>query len=368
MDNTIKIENLYNEAIEYINNKNISLAIESLKDYLKINELDVDALNFLGICYFIKCEFNEAYKLFIKGNTIDKNNELSIKYINFLKSDKFNIILDLYNIGIENLQNENIDKSKESFEKILNLEPNLMEPKIILAIIYAYDKNIKLSNKLIDEVLEIDSENHHILFIKSIINKNKKNPNKIYKYLIAVSAGLMIFQGIYISNSDDKIEYKYNNTIESLSAENDLLKIKIKDLEDNKDISEENNIIIVDEKEAFKKAMKYFTNKEYEQAITLFDYLIKYGEEDLYVQESTYWIGSLYEILEDYDKAKLYYNKYIDNYSNLYNYYDDSLYKLGLLYYSSDDIENSQKIMNKLENECSESIYNNSKVKEIINY
>lgn len=367
MNDRIKINNLYNEAVEYINNNNISVGIISLEQYVKTNKLDSDALNLLGICYFIKCKFNEAYKCFVKSNTIEKDNEISIKYINYLKSKEFNGILDLYNMGIENIQKENINESKIVFEKVLSLEPSLIEPKIILTIIYIYEKNMDKANKLIEEVFEIDSKNQYALLIKSIIkNNDKKSKNKIYKYLISSAAGIVIAQGIYMYTTNNKIKEEYNNKIEILTEENNLLKIK--ESEEQEEIIVESNTTIIDEKEVFNKSIRYLNNKDYKKAINSFNNLIKYGKESTYVEEATYWIASSYEALNDYNNSILYYNMYIDNYSKSNSYYDDSLYKLGLVYYSIDDIVNSKKIMSKLAEECTESIYNNSKVKEIMNY
>ena len=47
-------------------------------------------------------------------------------------------------------------------------------------------------------------------------------------------------------------------------------------------------------------------------------------------------------------------------------YYDDAFYQLGMLYYENGDLENAKKTFYGMKSEVPDSMYNNSKVKEIL--
>ena len=47
-------------------------------------------------------------------------------------------------------------------------------------------------------------------------------------------------------------------------------------------------------------------------------------------------------------------------------YYDDAFYQLGMLYYDMGDLANAKKIFYGLRSEVPNSMYNNSKVQEIL--
>ncbi|HBZ0333622.1 multiprotein complex assembly protein, partial [Clostridioides difficile] len=58
--------------------------------------------------------------------------------------------------------------------------------------------------------------------------------------------------------------------------------------------------------------------------------------------------------------------KYINTYTKNDQYYDDSYYELGMLYYDNGDLKNAQQTFYSLRSEVPDSMYNNSKIKEIL--
>ena len=64
--------------------------------------------------------------------------------------------------------------------------------------------------------------------------------------------------------------------------------------------------------------------------------------------------------------AEKYYKKYINTYTKEDQYYDDAFYQLGMLYYENGDLENAKKTFYGMRSEVPDSMYNNSKVKEIL--
>ena len=94
--------------------------------------------------------------------------------------------------------------------------------------------------------------------------------------------------------------------------------------------------------------------------------VIEYGKTKKYISESIYQVAFLSEKTKNYDQAVKYYKKYINTYTKEDQYYDDAFYQLGMLYYENGDLENAKKTFYGMRSEVPDSMYNNSKVKEIL--
>lgn len=79
---------LYNQAIKYLKNKDDDLAVIRLKKALELNPHFIDALNLLSFCYIIQKKYNKALKILNKILILDKNNKLTLKYIQEIEGKK----------------------------------------------------------------------------------------------------------------------------------------------------------------------------------------------------------------------------------------------------------------------------------------
>jgi TolA-binding protein len=79
---------LYNEALEYVKQKNDDLAIIRLKKALEINGKFVDALNLLSLCYLMRGRNNDALDIVNTVLRIDVNNPIALGYYRQICPDK----------------------------------------------------------------------------------------------------------------------------------------------------------------------------------------------------------------------------------------------------------------------------------------
>lgn len=375
----IKTSNeLYNESIDYINKNNITYAIKSLEKSIEYNNENIEALNLLGTCKYLFCEFNEAYKYFKKSNDIEPENIYSLKYINYIKSDEFNQMIHNYNQGIICLHKEKLNEAEQIFKNILDIDYNLIEPKIIISLINLYRENIDDAKQYIEEVLTIDTNNEQALFIKSkyLINYSIEvskykvvERKKIYKNCLAAIIIATIFSLVYSNYEAHNIRKEYINKIKLISEENTLLNEDLKILEEKNNENEKKIQVYINENqnEIFNKANQYIIQKEYKQATKLLNDLIQYGQDEIYISEAIYLNGVSYEKQKNYKEALNCYKQYIERYNNDSVYYDDALYRLGNLYFENNELDKSKKVFKELKNICGDSIYNNSRVDEILN-
>ena len=197
----------------------------------------------------------------------------------------------------------------------------MIEPYVILALLYDKIGNLKKKEYYLNKLEQIDKDNP--LFETKIENKDKetviivkivkKNKNIIPYIIISI---LAICMTAYYINSKNKIEHlnsqlikkdekieeidnKLNETSEKLNETNQQLDETNKTLEESKD----KEILVASEEDLYQKAVKLKDNKDYNEAIIYFKNIVENGKTKKYISESIYQVALLSEKNNNYDQA-----------------------------------------------------------------
>jgi len=381
----LKIESYknYNEALNLANKNYFTTSTELIEKALQLNPKDIDILNLRGLLKLLKCDFSKSFESFYTAMCYG-NNELSRKYVDILSSDEFKVFLGRYNHSIRFINEDLNQESIHILNNIIEEDPNLIEPYVILALLYDKIGNLKKKQYYLERLEKLDKDNP--LFSNKKIDKEKEieqvsNKKKI-NFIPYIILGTIVVAGmVYHINNKNKIEKlneqlnkknekieaidkQLNETSEKLQETNQKLEETSKSLNETK--NQEPEIIVANEEDLYKKAMNLKSNKDYDNAIKYFKNIVKDGKSKKYISESIYQLALLSEKTKNYDQAVKYYKKYINTYDKEDQYYDDAFYKLGMLYYENGDLDNAKKTFYGMRSEVPDSMYNNSKVKEIL--
>lgn len=369
----------YNEALNMLEKDFINSASDMIDEALELNPKDVDILNLKGLVKVLKCDFDQAFESFYKSLCYG-NNELSKKYVSILASDNFGIFLSRYNHAIRFINKGLNEESIQIFENITTEQPDLIEPYLLLHLIYDKLGNENKSNEYLNILKYIDKDNlmfeikENIEYVQEEKVDNKKGTNKGKNIYISIILGLVIGIGVLYSNSKNKLEQlssKINEKEEKINQTNDKLNKINSELEEMKNKEEsivetQTEIIVADEEELSEKAQKLKSQGDTSEAIKYYKLVVENGKTKKYISEAIYQVAYLNEKLKNYDEAIKYYKKYVYTYNSSENYFDDCYYNMGMIYYNNGDLENAKKMFYSLRAEDPDSIYNNSKVKEIL--
>lgn len=369
----------YNEALNMIEKNFINSAIDIVDEALELNPKDVDILNLKGLIKVLKCDFDKAFECFYKSLCYG-NNDLSKKYVEILSSEEFGIFLSRYNHAIRFINKELNQESIQIFENITNEEPDLIEPYLLLHLIYEKLGNTKKSNEYLEVLKNIEKDNPMFeiqadLLDNSEVQTNKKRKNNKSKYVyISIILFLIIGLGVVYTNNKKKMDIlssQINEKEEKINEAKDKLDKANGELEEIKNKEQEKSdsqaeVVVADEVELFNKAAKLKSQGNNEEALKYFKLITENGKTKKYLSESIYQVASINEKLKNYDEAIKYYRKYINTYTKIDNYYDDCFYNIGMIYYNNGDLENAKKEFYSLRAEVPESMYNNSKVEVIL--
>jgi tetratricopeptide (TPR) repeat protein len=377
-----------------IKNSDITNAINELNKAIKLNPKDTDILNLLGICNFLQCNFDKSLSYFSRSLAYRKS-DIAIKYIDIMNSIDFDTFLERYNHAIRFIREGLYEEGTQIFKHLTEEYSQLIEPYIVLGLICMERKDEMIARDYFNKALTLDKSNEIVIkFIdkrvykideniekpakknpkdkKQKSSKNKKKNSLPVAVIVLLTAGI-IGQSIY---GYDKIS-NLNNQVSTLNTQvgsykEDLIKSKEENSELKAQIGSikpiiKKEVLIADEHALYKKALDEKERGLRKDAIKSFEYLAEYGKDKLYVSESIYILGNIYESKKDYDAALKYYNKYINRYTAKDNYYDHSLYNIAMIYKAQGDIEKCKEKLNELINQVPDSIYNNSTTKKIIN-
>lgn len=372
----------YNNALDLAYKDYMTSAINMINKALEINPKDIDILNLRGLLKLLKCDFAKAFESFYTALCYE-NNHISRKYVNLISSEDFKTFLGRYNHSIRFINEEMNYESIHILENIVEEEPQLIEPYVILSLLYDKLGNVKKREGYLDRLKEIDKDNpvfekdeekQEDTSKKDEEKRVKKKKKNSLPYIVV--ACIVIAMGVYFIQSKKRIETlnnqiskkdeKLNETDKKLGETNKELEKTSKELDEAKNKEPEKEITVANEEDLYYKALDLKKSKEYEKAIDSFKSIVSSGKTKKYISESIYQLAITNKALGNKDEAIKYYKKYINTYTKNDQYYDDSYYELGMLYYDNGDLENAKKTFYSLRSEVPDSMYNNSKIKEIL--
>ncbi len=391
----IKLEsyNKYNNSLDLATRHYMTRALELVEEALVLNPKDPDILNLKGLLSLLKCDFAKAFESFYTSQCYG-NNELSRKYVTILSSKEFKSFLERYNHSIRFINEELNEESIEIFDSLILEQPELIEPYVISILLYEKVGNEEKKKDLLDDLSCIDKDNPIFEKIKkseqnnikkneetetkeikepSKAKQNKKSNKKNLALYAIIGLLIVVIGALYINNQrkiellNDEIiskEEKINEKDKELSKKKEKEK---QEKEEKEKAKKETEIIKKGVENLYITASKYQQSSNYKEAINYYNYALKAEGPSKYKAMSVYNIALCYKSLGDNEKSIEYFEKFINNYSSAPDYFDDSFYFLGMLYYEEGRLQDAKNVFYTLKAKYPTSDYNKSQqVKDIL--
>lgn len=152
----------YNDGLERARVRDLSGAINSLRQCLKFNKNHVDARNLLGLIYFEMGEAVAALSEWVISKNIRDEKNLADDYINMVQSnqgrlDTINTTIKKYNIALDLCKQGSNDLAVIQLKKVLNLNPKYVKAHQLLALLYMEREDWEKAKRELDRCYHIDN-------------------------------------------------------------------------------------------------------------------------------------------------------------------------------------------------------------------
>lgn len=131
----------YNDGLERAKVRDLSGAVNSLRQCLKYNKQHVDARNLLGLIYFECGEVGAALIEWVISAAVREEKNLALDYMEIIQSNqgRLDIIrttIKKYNVALELCQKGDYDMAIIQLRKVLNQNPKFLKAHQLLGLLY----------------------------------------------------------------------------------------------------------------------------------------------------------------------------------------------------------------------------------------
>lgn len=175
----------YNLGLQQAEVRNLSGAVESLKNSLKFNKYNIDARNLLGLVYHEMGETVGALSEWVISQSYQPKDNLANRYLDEIQKnrgqlDTINQTIKKYNQALHYCQQDSRDLAIIQLKKVLSMNPKLIKGHQLLALLYLQDGKLELAKKSLRNAGKIDANNTTTLrYLKEVNTQLKeKSPSK----------------------------------------------------------------------------------------------------------------------------------------------------------------------------------------------
>ena len=154
----------YNDGLEKAGVRDLTGAINSLRQSLKFNKNNIEARNLLGLVYFETGEVVAALSEWVISKNMRPEKNIADDYINMLQSnatrlDAINQTIKKYNQALVYCNQDSKDLARIQLKKVLSDHPNFVQAHLLLALLYMDAADWEKARKELTRCLRIDCAN-----------------------------------------------------------------------------------------------------------------------------------------------------------------------------------------------------------------
>lgn len=154
----------YNDGLEKASVRDLSGAIESLRQCLKLDKSNVDARNLLGLVYFELGEYVAALNEWVISKNLRPNKNIADDYLSMLqdnptKLDTYSQAVKKYNQALNYCYQGTLDLAIIQLKKVLSLNPKYVQAHQLLALLYLNSEQWEEARKVLLRAQKVDVNN-----------------------------------------------------------------------------------------------------------------------------------------------------------------------------------------------------------------
>lgn len=354
----------------------ISAALAVLNEHA--DEANVQWLEMAGECCFLLGDFEQAVIWWEQARETKMASNAVLKRLAEIKKPSFQFWIKRFEEAIDQMERRNYAAALDMLQELKLEQDGFVSLYQLLGLCYLANGDRVRAQQAWNKGLAIDCSNENLLgylaaatsFNRPTLPKapeslryktnHKKDHNKSWQ-LIAGAACLMLVMG--------GVAW-YNNTVPAftqLQAEvPPEVQVNYEDLNPAADVQQEIPVVnlsnppvfaedemggsyydIDQEKYYYEKGFKAYLRSDFKTASSNLGMVVAMGSQDYLHREAQYYLARISFLQKDYQRAERLYNDYLNLFPNS-NYYDDSLFYLGWVYYEMGQLDKTRECFQRL--------------------
>ena len=177
----------YNEGLDKASVRDLSGAITSLRESLKLNKNNIEARNLLGLVYYERGEVVAALSEWVISKNIKEDKNIADDYINMIQNnpgrlETFNQTVKKYNQALLYCQQDSLDLAVIQLKKVLSMNPRFLQARQLLSLLYINNQDWDKAKKELDKCIKIDANNTMTLrYIKEVESMMPSEEERVKK-------------------------------------------------------------------------------------------------------------------------------------------------------------------------------------------
>ena len=154
----------YNEALEKAGVRDLSGAIESLRQCLKLNKNHVEARNLLGLVYFEMGEAVAAMSEWVISKNLRPSKNIADDYLDMMQNDPSTLesisqTIKKYNQALTYCYQGSLDLAVIQLKKVISLNPKFVQAHQLLALLYINAEKWPEAKRELEKCRRVDVNN-----------------------------------------------------------------------------------------------------------------------------------------------------------------------------------------------------------------
>ena len=154
----------YNEALEKAGVRDLSGAIESLRQCLKLNKNHVEARNLLGLVYFEMGEAVAAMSEWVISKNLRPSKNIADDYLDMMQNDPSTLesisqTIKKYNQALTYCYQGSLDLAVIQLKKVISLNPKFVQAHQLLALLYINAEKWSEAKRELEKCRRVDVNN-----------------------------------------------------------------------------------------------------------------------------------------------------------------------------------------------------------------
>ncbi len=182
----------YNDALDKAKVRDLSGAVSSLRQCLKLNKYHIDARNLLGLVYFERGEVVAALSEWVMSKNVRNEKNIASDYIDMIQNnpgrlDSFNHTIKKYNMALNYCQQGSLDLAVIQLKKVVSMNARFVQARQLLALLYLNTQEWDKAKKELEKALSIDTNNTITLrYLKEVEERTPADEERVRKKKEAV--------------------------------------------------------------------------------------------------------------------------------------------------------------------------------------